>query len=252
MTDGLKGLFILLVTGLLAAPAAADWLVLNDGSRVETDGAFKVNGRLIVFTSASGDLASLRADEVDLTASERVTGEAQRAAAAGAVPAAEPLPRSPRTPVLVLTDADVGHVSPDQEVAEEGNEEAAAAVDGLRLNVVDWDQEESPDGEGVTVVGSLRNDGANVATSIQMQVQVLDSQAEIVGTTTATLSSNNLGSGEVLNFRAKFPELAGFDTARFDITGREFRPAPPVALPGELSEDEALRDREPEPAAEPY
>ncbi|MCB1037717.1 MAG: FxLYD domain-containing protein, partial [Acidobacteria bacterium] len=138
---------------------------------------------------------------------------------------------------------------PDAEAAEDS--EVATAAPGLRLVVGSWDQEDSPDGNGVMVVGTLRNDGANVATSIQLQVQVLDGQGAILGTTTAQLTSTSLGSGDVLNFRAHFPELAGFDTARFDISGREFRPAPPVTPEGELSADDALRDREPEPAVEP-
>jgi hypothetical protein len=53
-----------------AAPAAADWLVLADGGRVETAGPWEVRGGLVVFTLANGTLSSVRASEVDLPASE--------------------------------------------------------------------------------------------------------------------------------------------------------------------------------------
>lgn len=251
MTHGPKGLIVLLIAGLMALPAAADWLVLTDGSRVETAGPWELRGRLVVFTAASGELASLRVNDVDLEASEQATTAALEAAAAREARAREPLVEpAPRAPVLVLTDDDVSHVPEEEPGAAESEETERPS--GLRLNVADWDQEESPDGNGVAVVGTLRNDGRNVATRIQMQVQVLDSQDRIVGTTTAQLTSTSLGAGDVLNFRAQFPDLVGFDTARFDISGREFRPAPPVTRPEDLGEDEALLDREPEPAVDPF
>ncbi len=252
MTNSLRGLIALLAIGWLAPPAAAAWLVMTDGSRVETAGPWEVKGRLVVFTSASGELASLRASTVDLEASEEVTSAAQRALQAAREAAArEPMEESvPQQPILVLTDADVRHVAAEEEeegtAAGEGSENAS----DLRLVVADWDQEESPDGDGVIVVGSLRNDGKNVATSIQLQVQVLNGRGEIAGTTAAVLTASSLGSGDVLNFRAPFPELVGFDTARFDITARQFRPAPPPTRPEDLSAEEALRDRGPEPAAD--
>lgn len=250
---GLALLAALLATLLAVPPAAADVLVLTDGSQVKTDGPWKVKGRLIVFTSTSGNLASLRADEVDLAASEAATSEALRQAELARLREAEPPPKpDPGPPILVLTDADVGHVDPEEEEAEEAEEEPTTNASGLQLTIAEWEQEESPDGTGVDVTGALRNDGANVATSIEVQVQAIDSQGRIAGTTTAELTSSSLGAGDILNFRATFPELVGFDTARFDISGREFRPAPPVTPVEELSEEEALQDLEPEAPAEPF
>lgn len=248
MRNGLIGLVLLLAAGFVASPAAADWLVLTDGSKVETDGPWEVKGRLIVFTAASGKLASLRASNVDLEASHRATTEAHEAEEAARLESAMPPPEPPpKAPILVLTDADVSHVA-DEDLEEEGAEEEVEDPSGLRVVVANWDQEEAPDGNGVSVTGTLRNDGNNVATSIQLQVQIVNSEGVITGTAQAELTSNSLGSGEVLNFRANFPDQVGFDTARFDISGREFLPAPRVTP----ADEEALldRDRDPEPAVE--
>jgi len=102
----------LLCFGLAAASlsAAAETLVMKDGSRVETRGAFEVKGRRIVFQDDQGKLVALRLDEVDLAASEAASRPpAPSAAAAASVPAAA-APK--KTPILVLTDRDVSHVDP--------------------------------------------------------------------------------------------------------------------------------------------
>ncbi|MCZ7652047.1 MAG: glutaredoxin family protein [Thermoanaerobaculia bacterium] len=93
-----------LATCLLAAvcapaPGGADWLVLRDGTRLETRGVPKVEGRRVTFTDARGVWVALAASEVDLAATE---------AANRVEEAAAPKP-SPRAPVLRLTDDDVGH-----------------------------------------------------------------------------------------------------------------------------------------------
>ena len=56
-----------------ALPAKADWLVTREGARVETQGAWKVKGKLVVFHTSTGKLSSLRVAEVDLDASRRAT-----------------------------------------------------------------------------------------------------------------------------------------------------------------------------------
>ncbi|MCH9648553.1 MAG: FxLYD domain-containing protein [Deltaproteobacteria bacterium] len=209
----------------LGSSAAADWLVMQDGSRLETQGTWETRGRLLVFTNAAGKLASVRVSEVNLDASDQATREAQEAAEA-ARSEAEPEAPKKKSPVLVLTDADVAHVEEEEAatVVEEGEDASAAAASPL--TVVNWEQEEVADGQGVIVRGTLRNDGTSVATRIEVIVQVLNSEGEIVGTQTAQLTSSNLGATEILNFRTQFPDLNGFDTARFDITSRGFEAAP--------------------------
>ena len=90
--------------GARAHPAHADWLVTTEGERVETRGAWNVRGRMVVFTTKRGTLASMRLDEVDLDASETATE-----AAIGLQSAPPPPPKLPelRPPVLTLTDADI-------------------------------------------------------------------------------------------------------------------------------------------------
>ena len=60
----------------LASGAAADWLVASDGSRIETKGPFKVEGKLVIFTLPNGTLGSLPLSEVDLEASRSLTAQA--------------------------------------------------------------------------------------------------------------------------------------------------------------------------------
>jgi len=225
----IRGGLILTALLLAAGAASADWLVMRDGTQVETDGPWTVKGRLIVFTNADGALASLRSSEVDLEASELAT-EAAVEEAAALVRAREeeasmPVEAPAVAPVLVLTDADVAHVDPDDLEASEGDDPA-----GESLRVISWEQETSDDGNGVIVTGILRNDGAEVASSIKLSVQVLDPDGEILGTQEAQLSSTSLNTAELLNFRVLFADVPGFDTARFDVTSRSFRTTPPVGL----------------------
>ena len=61
-------MFVRVVILALSAPvpASAEWLVLRDGTRLETRGAARVEGRRVLFTDARGTLAALPAAEVDL------------------------------------------------------------------------------------------------------------------------------------------------------------------------------------------
>jgi endonuclease YncB( thermonuclease family) len=54
---------------LLAAPAAADWLVYQRGGVQETRGGWQVAGAQVRFHNPAGTLMAVRADEVDLAAS---------------------------------------------------------------------------------------------------------------------------------------------------------------------------------------
>ena len=72
---------MLLLLAIAAPPAAADWLVMRDGTRVETRGTWRQDGRLVVFTSVEERLVSLRTSAVDLPASVAATREAVEAAA---------------------------------------------------------------------------------------------------------------------------------------------------------------------------
>lgn len=58
---------------LVAATAQADWLVLQNGERLETRGTWTVKGKQIVYTAPDKSLRSLRLSEVDLEASHRAS-----------------------------------------------------------------------------------------------------------------------------------------------------------------------------------
>lgn len=103
-----------LLCGALAFAAGAEMLVMKDGSRVETRGAFEVKGRRVVFQDVQGKLLALRLDEVDLAATEAASRPAPPPEATAAS-AASPAPK--KAPVLVLTDRDVSHVDPSEVVA---------------------------------------------------------------------------------------------------------------------------------------
>jgi glutaredoxin len=93
-----------LLAALLTAPAGADLLVLRDGTRVETKGAWSERGALVVFTDTRGELRSLRASEIDLARSREATAAAATAAAAPSAPASS---AGAAEPVLRLTEADL-------------------------------------------------------------------------------------------------------------------------------------------------
>ena len=61
-------LLLLLLAG--ATPARADWLVFIGGGVQETKGPFEVRGRVVVFHAPGGGLQSVRADQIDLPASQ--------------------------------------------------------------------------------------------------------------------------------------------------------------------------------------
>ena len=126
---------------MTAAAASADWLVTRNGERIETQGAWQVKGRMVVFTSAAGTLSSMRTAEVDLDASTEAT---QQAAAAAAAPiAAEPEePVRKRRSVRVITTEDIGEGVPGAEGTDlliERLRQAHGYQDvGLAMGLVNW------------------------------------------------------------------------------------------------------------------
>lgn len=63
----------LAVTLLLAAPAAADWLITVEGQLIETQGPWEIDGKILIYTDLEGVEQSLPLAEVDLEASEETT-----------------------------------------------------------------------------------------------------------------------------------------------------------------------------------
>jgi len=130
----LAPLVSILVALAAGAPARADWLVLRDAGKVETRGPWQERGKLVVFTDGAGKLRSLRAAQVDLEASR-----AETAAAAARAAAPSPSPAGRRAPVLVLTDEQVAHASPEEPPAPQpppAGAPPAGAVEAARVPAV--------------------------------------------------------------------------------------------------------------------
>lgn len=91
--------------------AAGDLLVLRDGTRITTRGAWQEKGRQVVFTSAAGELSALRTSEVDLDASRKATAMAAAPRPAATEPAAS------ARPVILALDADQLGLGQDPDLA---------------------------------------------------------------------------------------------------------------------------------------
>lgn len=205
---------------LSVAPASADWLVTRAGARVETKGPWQVKGNQIVFTQPNGRLSSLRASDVDLDASAKATSEAAQAPVEKAPEAAPAKKKS----VLVLTDKDVGHVDASSDTPPPPTESEAAAADkpaAAGAVVVDvWERQKMADNNGVEIFGSIKNSGKDTATDISLVVKIYDIGGAMVASVDATLSATVLAPDGTTNFRATFPGVLDFTSARFQVTNR--------------------------------
>lgn len=226
---------------LAAAPLAADVLVLRNGSRVETKGGWAVKGKLVVFTQANGRLASLRADEVDLTASAEATAE---------VKAPPPPPPPPKQAVVVLTDDDVAHISPAQAAVDaqekKDDDDDAEAKQAPTLRVRDWEKGELV--EGMEVTGTLANETPDTAANLSVRVIVFDDKGKQIGRTAATVGNTVLPPGATTSFRAVFPAVDAFSAVKFESDATFFKTAPADAPGGPPRDD--IFDLAPPPDAE--
>lgn len=224
-----------LALGPAATSAPADWLVLTDGSRIETAGPWELRGALVVFrTAAGGSLASVRQRDVDLVASREVTQQAEDLAT-GRSRSADPEARDVSAH-RVVTDADVLHVGNEEEggqqAAEEdpdGEREADSAradaepkarpATGTFLEVIGWRAVPSSDGQGVEIFGVLRNSGSVTVREVSLVVRLLGDDGTELADSPATLSARVLGPSGQSNFRVSFPGLPEAPGALFEADG---------------------------------
>ncbi len=221
----LIALVALLLSSALPAPAAADWVVTVDGSRIETDGAWTEKGRMIVFTTADGKLMSMRASEIDVEASRRLTSE---------MSAPRPVESSgaentPKPSVFRLTDADVGHVDDDEyfgapDVGDDDSDEGEQTAPILEVTA--WDRSDAPSGDGVEVRATLANRSTDVAVSIAVDVTIFDEEGERIANAPGQLASNGLAPGQTTDFVATFPGVIDFTSVHFDVSQRALRTRP--------------------------
>ena len=246
-----RGINLLVAASLLASPAASDWLVTRDGSRIETLGPWQVKGSQVVFTLPGGRLSALRAADVDLEASGLATRAAASAAEA-AEAAAEPAPRTrSRRPVRAFTndnltrrpdagpEGDPVAAEDDPEVAEAEPEagDSAADPDHEPVEIVSWESRE--DADGLEIVGTLRNTGADFAAAIQLAVTVAGDEDEPPYSTRAFLESSALAPGARTDFRALLPGIFFLpEDPSFSIRSQGFT----VAAPSPASEESGDSD----------
>jgi hypothetical protein len=210
-----------LAAALFAAPAAADWLVTRDGGRVETRGAWKTKGKLVVFTRADGQLSSLRLTDVDLAASERATAEAV-AKAKEAAEVKPPPPPEKKEARWVMTDKDF-RSTPPPPPKDEAKPEETDAAGRPKLNVVleSWERKNIPD--GLEITGTLRNPGDEITADVGVTVRLFDETGALIATGEGRIATPALGPGEAANFRAAFTGVFTYAEAKFDTRGYGLR-----------------------------
>ena len=215
------GLALALAGTLSVVPAAADWLVTLDGDRIETQGSWSIQGKLVVFTSPGGGLSSLRLADIDVDASDQLTAASR---------AGQNRPRTvqpTREATFVLTDNDVGHVEARlkgsmedrKEAAEEARAEvkrtAGATEDGV--SVTDWDQSFDDNINGVVVTGRIENRSRDIQTEVTLHVHLYLVDGTLAGRAPATLDREVLNPRASTSFKATFAGTLSFDRPDFQI-----------------------------------
>lgn len=221
----------------VASAASADWLITRDGSRIETKGPFKVEGKRVIFTLPNGTLGALPASEVDLEATEALAEEAARVD--------EPPTETPkRKAVMVITDADVGHPNlnrtpvPDGEDPEDGGQTLPAPA----LEVTNWQENVDLASTSVWILGTLANPTENPATAIAMDVMLFDEDGGLLERRPARLERGFLNPGTSTRFEAQFNDTLSYDSIDFEIRSRGFLANPPDDEPSSDDEDESGDD----------
>lgn len=224
-----------------ASPARADWLVTRDGGRVETKGTWKVEGKRVVFTLKDGTLSSLRLTEVDLDASRQATiamaEEAAAAAAkAGAVAEAPPAKKSTHT----FTDKDFARAPapaapPKDEAKEGGDAKPAPSSTAGPVKVVDWKKTQNQETHALEITGSVRNTGPDLALAISVSIRLFNPRGEQFAAQSAALDTRSLHPGQNTAFKAVFPDVVDFASAKIDVMSTPMmeKPPPPAPATGE-------------------
>jgi hypothetical protein len=217
------------------APAAADWLVTSEGARVETHGPWQVKGKLIVFTGADGTLSSLRLSQVDLEASKHATEDKQK------MVEEDISVRTPerKKPVRSITDKDVGHggkadsanpadpgapaapgARPADGKAGKADAAPAPAAPALPrtspLTVGPWQKLERREKDGIELFGELKNGGGDIAAQVGLTVSLFDETGKQIASTEAVLTGSAIEPLSTTNFRAIFPGVFTFASAKFE------------------------------------
>lgn len=214
----------------ISGVARADVLVTRAGGRVETKGGWQVKGKLVVFTQADGTLSSLRLADVDLPASAKATTEAKTKQEKPP----EPAKPERRKSVASLTDADFSHKSAEGAAADkpEAAKEAKDAKDADKekksapeaakspVEVSSWRQADRTEGDGLDLVGELKNSDKELATNITLKVELFNETNQSLGKADAVLAASSIRGGDTISFRVPFPGVFTFSRASFAVNSR--------------------------------
>ncbi len=219
MSTGRRAALVLALASLcLGGTASADWLATRQGGRVETRGAWEVKGKLVVFRTPAGELASLRLSEVDLDASRRLTADAERARHA----VEEVRRRAPekKPSVRTITDKDVRRV------------DSAAPAAGPRLTVTGYERTPNTEAGSLVITGTLRNDSGAKVAALNLAVQLVGADGQQVATGEAVLTATDLDAGQQSGFRVEFPGSPPYSDVRFESRGLEQKESEPPPASG--------------------
>jgi len=236
------------IAGWLAAGAArADWLVTSDGARIETKGAWKVDGRRVLFTMPNGTLSTIRTDQVDLDRSALATTQAREAAASPA-----PAAKEKKEPVLRLTEKDIPPVGALEEGAD-ARKDDAKQDETPALEVISWEKTGDATGDGLEVFGTIKNSSPNIITTPTLLVAIYDADGGLLATNNGDVNSPQILAGKTANFRVTFPGVPDFASVKFDAQGRGFKPRVENGAVDETEPQESddMSESPPEPEPEP-
>jgi hypothetical protein len=216
------GALAVVLISFAAGPAGGEWLVLRDGSTIETRGPVESKGKLVVFRTAAGTLASLRREQIDADATER----ANRRQAEATAPARAPAAAAARAPVLVLREDDLPKgVAPAAATNQEGGDAAPEPPAPAGVQVGTWERVATTDGGGTEIVGTLQNGSGRVMEVLAVKVVALDAAGKILATVSTQPARPELPPGESTGFSARLTGLPpdGFSGARFEVQSRPLR-----------------------------
>lgn len=201
---------------LWAQASSADWLVMKDGSRIETQGVWKVQGTLILFEIQGGTLASIRRRDVDLDASRQVTTGAESASETQSRPVT-PAPKKKAS--FILTDADVRHpkASSASSEREATGEDADAILPSGDVTVTSWNTSDLPNGNGIRIVGSVRNSSGKVAAGLSIAILAYDSTDELLFSAPAILGARALQPGQTTSLAGELVGVFSYARVDFDV-----------------------------------
>jgi hypothetical protein len=184
-----------------------------------------------VFTQASGALSSLRLADVDMAASEKATADATAAAAQKAAPPPEKAKEKKKEALFVVTDETLKMSAPPAATAADGAAAApgaatpgAAAANGGEKGrspvVVDnWRQVRRTEGDGLEILGTLRNGSGDIAAEAGVVVKLFDENGKLLATADGVLSMPSIKPQSSASFRASFPGIFAFADVKFETKG---------------------------------